>query len=77
MCKLASNIVRLIFYNAGQASADVIIYRHWSAPVRYVTKQEKTLKKSYGAGAIIKWAGVVQMVKIMLWQFICDHNLLS
>ena len=42
MCKLAPNIVRMIFNNAGQASANIIIYRHWSAPVQYVTKQEKT-----------------------------------
>jgi len=42
MCKLAPNIVRMIIYNAGQASANIIIYRHWSASVQYATKQKKT-----------------------------------
>ena len=42
--------VRLIFYNASRAPydivapADVFIYRRRTAPVRYVTTQEKILK---------------------------------
>jgi len=61
--------VRLIFYNDGRAPADVFIYRRRTAPVRYVTTQEKILKKSSGARAIIKFAGDVQIAEIVRCQF--------
>ena len=47
-------------YDAGRASADVIVYRRRSAPVRYVTTQEKFLISS-GARAYITFAGDLQV----------------
>ena len=53
----------------GLAPADVFIYRRRTAPVRYVTTQEKISKKSSGARAIIKFAGDVHIAEIVRYQF--------
>ena len=44
--------VLLLSYNAGKASADIIISRRWSAPVQYVTTQEKNLKNRLVPGRL-------------------------
>jgi len=71
LCKIA-RAPNDVSYNAGRASADVIIYRRRPAPVRYVTTQEKSSKSS-GARAIIKFAGGVHIAKIVRCQ-VCDHS---
>jgi len=50
----------------GRAPADVFIYRRQTAPVRYVTTQEKILQNR---PAIIKFAGDVHIAEIVRWQF--------
>ena len=75
ICNPCTYGTRLIYYNAGRASADVIIYRRRPAPVRYVTTQEKILKKRPVPGQLSNSPVMCKSLKSYDGSFICDHNI--
>jgi len=67
--------VRLIFYNAVRAPADVFIYRRRTAPVQYVTTQEKYLKNRLVPGRLLNSPVMCTSQKSYDVSFICDHSI--
>jgi len=67
--------VRLIFYNAGRASADVFIYRRRTVPIRYVTTQEKILKNRPVPVWLSNSPVMCTSLKSYDVRFICDHSI--
>ena len=68
--------VRLIFYNAGRAPyADAFIYRRRTAPVRYVTTQEKVFKNRPVPGRLSNSPVKCTLLKSYDVSFICDHSI--
>jgi len=63
-------------YNAGRASADVIVYRRRPAPVRYVTTQEKNLKNRPVLGRLSNSPVMWKLLKLYDASFICDHSIM-
>jgi len=59
----------------GRAPADVFIYRRRTAPVRYVTTQEKILKNSPVPGRLSNWPVISTSLKSYDISFICDHSI--
>ena len=66
--------VRLIFYNTGRAPYD-IVYRRRTAPVRYVTTQEKVLKNRPVPGRLSNSPVKCTSLKSYDVSFICDHSI--
>jgi len=74
--------VRLIFYNASWAPYDIVRCPAGHRPMLSYTDAGRRpydrwpRKKNYfGARAIIKFAGDVQIAEIVRCQFICDHSI--
>ena len=59
----------------GRAAADVHIYRHRPAPVRYVTTQEKNLKNRPLPGLLSNWPVMCKSLKSYDVNFISDHSI--
>jgi len=76
LCKIgrAPYGVRLISYNADRAPSDVFIYRRRTAPVRYVTTQEKILKNRPVPGRLSNSSVMCTALKSYV-SFICDHSI--
>jgi len=72
-----SNGVRLIFYNAGRAPADVFIYRHRTAPVQYVTTPEKILKNRPVPGRLSNSPVMCTSLKSYDVSVICDRSIIE
>jgi len=67
--------VRLIFYNAGRAPADVFIYRRRTVPVRYVTTQKKIIKNRPVPGRLSNSPVMCTSLESYDVSFICDHSI--
>jgi len=61
----------------GRGSADVFIYRRRSAPVRYVTTQEKNLKNRPVPGRLSNSPVMCKSLKSYDVSFICDHSIIA
>ena len=59
----------------GRSSADVIIYKHRPAPVRYVTTQEKSLKNRSVPGPLSNSPLMCNSLNSYDLSFICDHSI--
>ena len=60
----------------GRAPADVFIYRRRTAPVRYVTMQEKILKTRPVPGRLSNSPVMCTPLKSYDVSFICDHSII-
>jgi len=86
LCKIgrAPYGVRLISYNGTVrhctvpvwAPADVFIYRRRTAPVRYVTMQEKILKNRLVPGRLSNSPVMCTSLKSYDVSFICNHSII-
>jgi len=76
LCQIGPYGVRLISYNAGRASGDVIIYRRRPAPVWYVTTQDIILKNRPVPGRLSHSPVMWKSLNSYDVSLICDQSII-